>query len=315
MSEVKVSVVMPVFNRAHMVYKVLDSLAEQTFKGYELIIVDDASSDKSDLIEVVKVYENTLPSIVLVHHVENKNAAAARNTGFSYSKGALVAFLDSDDTWLPRKLEVVVKAMEADKSIDILYSGLIDMRLQDKGMLPSRAIHNDESVDDYLLYSKQSMQTSTLVIRRSFALNSGLAFDESLRRYQDYDYCISADRLGARFHFLPQVLVEMNDFNDEVRISRSNCLGPTYHWLNKIHGQVSNRAYHTFKVDRLVKQLWRNGARTKAFLCIFNFKTLFYCRKNILVRSIVLLLIPLKLLPFIKSFMANSIILSRRNGK
>ncbi len=95
---VSISVIIPTYNRARFVTKAIDSVLSQTYKNYEIIVVDDGSTD--DTRHALEPYQDRIRYI----YQENRGVAAARNLGIKSSNGKWVAFLDSDDTWLPEKL-------------------------------------------------------------------------------------------------------------------------------------------------------------------------------------------------------------------
>ena len=96
----QVSVIIPVFNGEATIARALDSVAAQTFKDFEIIVVDDASTDRS--VDVVSRYGSD--RVKLITHPQNRGAAAARNTGIAAARGHWLAFLDADDSWKPHKL-------------------------------------------------------------------------------------------------------------------------------------------------------------------------------------------------------------------
>lgn len=100
MDDTLVSVILPTYNRAEFLSAALDSLFAQTYQNWECIIIDDGSTDNT--VDILKLYED--PRIFYVHQ-ENQGVSAARNTGISRCKGDMIALLDSDDEWLPKKLE------------------------------------------------------------------------------------------------------------------------------------------------------------------------------------------------------------------
>jgi glycosyltransferase involved in cell wall biosynthesis len=111
-----VSVVIPTHNSASTIVRALDSVAHQTFSVHEVIVVDDASSD--DTVNVVRTYaqQSLLPIVVhQLHH--NLGPGATRNTGWEHATGDLIAFLDADDSWHPRKIESQVAVMVAHPNI------------------------------------------------------------------------------------------------------------------------------------------------------------------------------------------------------
>lgn len=98
-----VSIITPSYNSAKYIGKTIDSVISQTYKNWELIIIDDCSTDSS--VEIIKDYENKDNRIKLIQLKENSGAAVARNTGIQLARGRFIAFLDSDDSWLPEKLK------------------------------------------------------------------------------------------------------------------------------------------------------------------------------------------------------------------
>src|SRR5436190_11436655 len=115
-----VSVVIPVFNRAVAVRRAIDSVLAQTFQDFEIIVVDDGSTD--DTAESVSSFQD--PRITLIRHDRKRGGSAARNTGIRSSSGAYVAFLDSDDEWLPAKLERQLEVFgRSDDELALVYAG------------------------------------------------------------------------------------------------------------------------------------------------------------------------------------------------
>ncbi len=94
---------MPCFNSAEYIEESIYSVIHQTYKNWELLVIDDGSSDESK--EIVKLIQNKEPRVVLLENKLQKGAAGARNYGLEMSKGRFVCFLDSDDLWKPKKLE------------------------------------------------------------------------------------------------------------------------------------------------------------------------------------------------------------------
>ena len=101
-----VSVIIPTFNRAGVVTRAIDSVLGQTYRPVEVVVVDDGSTDRTP--EVLRSYGDAIVSVVQ----DNTGPAAARNRGIRESRGALIAFLDSDDLWLPAKLQRQVDLLQ-----------------------------------------------------------------------------------------------------------------------------------------------------------------------------------------------------------
>ncbi|MFD0863112.1 glycosyltransferase family 2 protein [Sungkyunkwania multivorans] len=114
-----VSVITPSYNSADFIAKTIDSVREQTHEHWEMIIVDDCSSDET--VTIIKHYKNEDDRIKLIQLTKNSGAAVARNKGIEMAKGDYIAFLDADDLWKPHKLSKQVQFMQQN-DIAVAYS-------------------------------------------------------------------------------------------------------------------------------------------------------------------------------------------------
>ncbi|MDX2257225.1 MAG: glycosyltransferase family 2 protein [Pseudanabaenaceae cyanobacterium bins.39] len=114
---VKVSVIVPVYNVERFIKETITSVLAQTFQDFELIIVDDQSPDRS--MEICEQFHD--PRIRIIHQ-KNRGLAGARNTGIRHAQGEYIALLDSDDLWLPTKLEKHIQHLEANPKVGISFS-------------------------------------------------------------------------------------------------------------------------------------------------------------------------------------------------
>lgn len=174
-----VSVIIPTFNRADLLTRAIRSVMKQTFHDFELIIVDDASKDDTE--QVVKQFNDE--RVKYMAHEVNKGGAAARNTGIKSALGAYVAFLDDDDEYTSKKLEVLVRALQEHPEVGIVYSQakIIGYHKKKTIVLPQYGKNGDLFIDalsgSFILYC------STLMRKRCIVY-----FDESLPRWQDWDF-------------------------------------------------------------------------------------------------------------------------------
>ena len=116
-----VSVIIPAYDVAEFIGDALNSVFAQTFTDCEVIVINDGSPDTAKLEQVLAPY---MSRIVYLKQ-ENRGVSAARNTGIAAARGSLIAFLDGDDIWLANYLEVQVKRIQADPSIDVLYPNVL----------------------------------------------------------------------------------------------------------------------------------------------------------------------------------------------
>ncbi|BAY15221.1 glycosyl transferase, group 2 family protein [Anabaenopsis circularis NIES-21] len=190
-----VSVVVPTFNRANFLPRAISSILQQTFSNFELIIVDDGSTDNTD--EVVK--EFTDPRIMFLALGKNYGGGYARNQGIKAASAELIAFLDSDDEWLPNKLELQLKRLQDsdDPDATVIY-GLGYECAEGQQKIPSLVLYEGD-VLDHLLRGWLPPTTSLFMVKRSALLGVN-GFDESLPSFQDYDLWLSL--AAANNHFL-----------------------------------------------------------------------------------------------------------------
>jgi glycosyltransferase involved in cell wall biosynthesis len=197
----QVSVILPVFNREGSVRRAVDSVLRQTFEDLELIVVDDCSTDES--VAAVDAVEDRRLSVVRCP--ENRGAAAARNLGVSHARGDWIAFQDSDDEWLPRKLELQLALADDSPDYVAIYCGMLIVNelpeyTVDGARLapryypdPSRAlVSGDLSVE---LLRGSLVSTQTLMVRRRLLVDLG-GFDETLRTLEDWDLAIRIAQTG-----------------------------------------------------------------------------------------------------------------------
>ncbi len=274
----KVSVVIPVYNRSHLIHRTLDCLTKQRTSDFEVIIIDDCSDDSEQLVDVLKRYDGAL-KIHYHRHTTNQHGAAARNTGITMSTGEFIALLDSDDLWHPDKLKICTDYLTTHSESSVVYSQIeVD---EGRGLTNKPKVGKPQgtSVGDYLLYNFGTIQTSSLFIRANVAKR--VMFDPDLKRFQDYDFCLRLEEHGYEFDFIPEPLVTMTDDDIGNRISNSIELEPIEHWLNKIRNRVSRKAKATFIINRLVRCLLLSGNKLSALKHLLKLENIIYCRKRV----------------------------------
>lgn len=176
-----VSVVIPTFNRSAVIIRAINSVFNQTFKDYELIIVDDGSSD--DTYESLKLFIDTKK--IKYFRQNNLGVSAARNLGVKNANGQFVAFLDSDDEWLPHKLNEQIKYLSNNPDIKIVYSDEIWIRNGKR--VNQKAIHKKSGGNIFPQCVEQCfIAPSSTLISKDFFVSIG-GFDENFLVCEDYD--------------------------------------------------------------------------------------------------------------------------------
>jgi hypothetical protein len=171
-----VSIIMPTWNRASVLSDAITSIQAQRFIDWELIVVDDGSTD--DTPQVVDAF---LPDKrIRYHRIDHAGQSVARNFGLKAASGELVAYLDSDNLWYPDFLSAMVPAFAADEALDVAYGALIsDVHLKDRKIL-------FEQFDRARLLQGNFIAMTTLVHRRKLFEQWG-GFDERLSKLEDWD--------------------------------------------------------------------------------------------------------------------------------
>lgn len=187
-----VSVVIPMFNRAATIRRAVDSALAQSFRDIEVIVVDDASSDES-VANVAAIDDSRLR---LLRRERNGGASAARNAGVAASRGSLVAFLDSDDEWFPRKLEIQVAALNAAPSHAGVSCTGVEMHLLDHAVIRLQPL--EDSIDwTRRLAMDCNLSPGTTQLTRRAVFDAIGPLDEALPRFEDWDWLIRYTRTGS----------------------------------------------------------------------------------------------------------------------
>ena len=237
MRESTVSVVIPTLNRPAMLLRALGSVANQTFPPQEVIVVVDGPGD-----EIAKLVQQAHPSVRLLQMKTRSGSAVARNVGVQNARGAWIAFLDDDDEWLPRKLELQLgAALRSSFRYPIVFSRLIVKTPRGKFLMPRRGPGRRQSVDEYL-YCRESLRpgevffyTSNLLVPRE--LFSQVEFRPGQRKWIDVDWLLRAGQVaGARLEFLSEPLSVWNTED----YSRPTITGE-YDWEYLFQWATSNR--------------------------------------------------------------------------
>ena len=213
----RVSVIITTHNRADMLPRAVDSVLAQTFHDYELIIVDDCSTDHTP--EVIARFDD--PRVRSLRHEVNKKQAAAINTGIANALGEYIAFLDDDDEWLPAKLERQAALLDSSPpKVGLVYGWLDEVNGSTGATTPSYRKTMQGNVFDNLLALEIPSPTSTLMVR-SLVAREVNGFNERLRRHIDNDFIC---RISQRYHIavLPEIVARNHIEHGRGRISGHN---------------------------------------------------------------------------------------------
>jgi glycosyltransferase involved in cell wall biosynthesis len=191
-----VSIVTPTFNCAPLLKRAIESVLKQTYQDWELLVVDNHSNDGTE--ELVRGYHDARIRYFMIQN--NGVIAASRNLAISQAKGEWLAFLDADDWWTPKKLEVSVCSLR--QGWDVVYHDLYAAGPGSKGRLrrhvPSRALR--QPVLDDLVNHGNALPNSSVLVRRSLIDRVGrLSEDPALIAMEDFDCWLRVARISDRF--------------------------------------------------------------------------------------------------------------------
>ncbi|HEY9646792.1 MAG TPA: glycosyltransferase [Chroococcidiopsis sp.] len=200
-----ISVIIPVYNGEKTIQATIQSVLDQTFADFELLVIDDGSTDRT--LEVVA--QITDPRLKVLSF-PNRGVAVSRNLGFQHSSGAFISFIDADDLWTPDKLEAQLQQLENHPQAAIAYSWTNCIDDRGKFLRQCSYVHWSGDVLPQLLLDDFIGSGSNVMIRREAYAEVG-GFDQQLTNAQDTDLWL---RLAARYHFVnvpsPQILYRIS---------------------------------------------------------------------------------------------------------
>ncbi len=270
-----VSIVLPTYNRAPFLPQAIGSVQSQSFTDWELVIVDDGSTDGS--LELIRSLVRSDDRLRLVNNARSRGPAGARNAGILAAQAQMIAFIDSDDTWEHAKLAAFVEAMSSDEAVvlvgsDYRIAGADDPALTMKKfvmgtMLPwwssyapaTPVIPCNAIADDFSAIARSDLavsltiagflwiHTSSAMVRRDALVRAGL-FDERLQRTEDIDLWLKLAQLGS-FQYVDQVLAI---YNTE---GRDLAAGKRYETQDRLRRHTAYREarYHLDLLHRIAK--------------------------------------------------------------
>lgn len=296
-----ISIVIPVFDRADIIDRTVNTCLAQTYGNIEVIVVDDCSRD--DLEQALQIFADD-PRLRLVRHERNRGVSAARNSGVQAARGAVIAFLDSDDIWQPTKLERQMELIEAHGGDRYLCATLTEVR-SDNGTVrvrPKRRKPRGVLLGDYLFVDKVQRklpmvsfdsaplkggcfaQTSAYLLPKALAL--GTPFRETLHQYEDMAFLIDLDSKGIDFLLVEEPLTIQHDDSRPGRLGARDDLARGYRFLDEVGGQLSSDARLAFEATHLahlhgrdhpgkvlslvIKAFWRRAVSPKSVLGIIS---------------------------------------------
>lgn len=261
-----VSVVIPAYNRADTVKAAVESALGQSYKPLEIIVVDDASSD-----DPAKALTDFHGSIRIIRHMTNRGAGAARNTGIDAAAGDYIAFLDSDDRWMPdktaRQIEFMKKhgfVMSCTGFSSIYGSGAKPMRKE-------RPYKSTLSVRDIVWGIYVAPGTTLIAERQLFRAIGG--YDASLPRLEDWELLLKATLHAGELGFLDENLAILQPSEgpsiETLQVSARLLLERGVDLLSK-HDPGLVRSFRAGVAFQLAAVYWKRGAYAKSIISLLE---------------------------------------------
>jgi len=220
------SVIIPVYNGGLYLLETLECLCKQTYQNFEIVVVDDGSTDQSG--EVVKNFVKTHPNIQLKYiYQKNKGLGCARNTAIKAASGPFLALIDQDDIWYPKKLEKVLAIFETQPDVSFVTHRLYR---RVNGNI-KEVVYTDSLNGDLfrkLLFDTNFLCGCAMSFRKEVLERIG-HFTENREFFhlsEDYDYWLRASAAGLKFHLIEEILgeytVHIGNFSNNRRMMFRN---------------------------------------------------------------------------------------------
>jgi len=233
-----VSIITPVYNAEKFILQTIHSIQKQSYENWELILIDDGSTDDSfEIIEQVKLKDKRIKSI---QFLENLGAAEARNAGIKAAKGRFIAFIDSDDLWKEDKLERQLKFMKANQLGFTFTSYEI---INEQGEAINKSVNVPEKINYEQLLKNTIIGCSTVVIDRKIIGEFEMPL---IRKGQDSATWLSILKNNVKAYGMNQILMSYRKVEGSLSSNKREALKRTWHIYRKIEGLSFLKSSYVF---------------------------------------------------------------------
>lgn len=287
----RVSIVMPIYNGVPFVGEAINSVLSQSLEDWELIVVDDGSTDTTQTI-----LDNINDPRVLKLCQDNQGAAVARNTALNHATGEFIGFLDADDLYFPSALQDMVEFLDGFPTIDVVYSDGIICSADLKPIMRLTeirpGIYTGRILDQVVLSSSVITVPACTLTRRAAITRNNTRFDSTLRPSEDWDFWIHL-ALDAQFAYLNRLacMYRIHDTNitktvgEEQRradLVRGRLKLMNSEWFSKLREETRKIFFH----DLLIGLLDNNTDQQLAVIQGHSFQTLLSTSRSDLLRLV-----------------------------
>jgi len=233
-----ISVITPAYNAEKFIQETIESVLAQVYTNWEMIIVDDCSTDKT--VKYIKNYEKEDSRIKLFQLETNSGSAVARNTAMRHASGKYIAFLDSDDLWYPEKLRKQVVFMQEK---DIAFSFTKYIRMEEDGTLRNAISRAPESVGYHDLMKHCVIGCLTVMIDKE---KIGSLEMVDIRTRQDYVYWLTITKMGYRAYGFPEVLAKYRSVDNSISSNKLKAAKRQWYVYREIEKQNLLKSIYYF---------------------------------------------------------------------
>lgn len=239
MSDKKISVIIPTYSRPKYLKRCINSILNQTYKNIEIIVVDDNNPDslfRNETERIMNKYKH-VKNIIYLKHEKNKNGSAARNTGWRFSSGDYITFIDDDDEIMQTKLEEQINCLESlDKSWGACYTGYLLIKENGEKQYSSERRQGNCYIDA-LMRTMFMGSGSNLMIRKEIVDEIG-GYDESFLRNQDIEFLVRVLK-KYKLAYIDKFLLIIHQEGYREKRTFSQIDNYTRHYLNKFENDIN----------------------------------------------------------------------------
>jgi teichuronic acid biosynthesis glycosyltransferase TuaG len=223
-----VSIIMPSYNTGRYIADSIRSVQAQTYGNWELLIVDDCSTDAS--AEIIGEYARKDPRIRYIKLSENSGAAIARNTGLEAARGRYIAYLDADDLWFPQKLERQLDFLSRN---NVGFSCCAYEKIEQDGSSLKKTVWMPKTMNYHQLLKNTIIQTVGVIVDTKL-VNPALLVMPNVRRGQDFATWLQILRSGILFHGQPEVLAAYRRVATSLSANKLRAFKRTWHVYRQV---------------------------------------------------------------------------------
>lgn len=258
----KISVVIPSYNRPDFLNRLLQSIKKQTFRDFEVIIVDDCSPRKGEIKRVVESFRKEIPNLQLIQNEANRGAPYSRNVGITRSQAKWIALVDDDDEWMPEKLAKQVASIEqgSDK-LGLIYTWA--KVIEERKVIRFETSDFNGSVLTDLLKGN-FIPSSSVLVKKKALVEAGL-FDESFLSCQDWDMWVRVLDQGYLVDVVTSYEINFHKHtNGSIGLSETAIEGYRQFYQKHIrkYRAIDPYFYYTFRFKSWLRRLLRKNKNT-----------------------------------------------------